>query len=46
MGYMLVASLSDHAQERFRNSPDCNGAVSEQLHYALVTMFVGSRLRR
>ena len=32
MGYMLVVSLSDQAQERVRNSPECNGAVSSQLH--------------
>ena len=37
MGYMLVVSLSDQAQERVRNSPECNGAASSQLHYALVT---------
>ena len=39
VGYML---LSDQAQERVRNSLECNGAVSSQLHYALVTMFVGA----
>ena len=31
MGYMLMVSLSDQAQERVRNSPECNGAVSAQL---------------
>ena len=41
MGYMLMVNLSDQAQERVRNSPECNGAVSSQIHYALVTMFVG-----
>ena len=39
MGYMLVVSLNDQAQERVRNSLACNGAASSQLHYALVTMF-------
>ena len=44
MGYMFVVSLSDQAQERVRNSPECNGAVSSQLHCTLVTMFVGRAL--
>ena len=39
MGYMLVVSLNDQVQERVLNSPECNGAASSQLHYALVTMF-------
>ena len=36
VGYMLVVSLSDQAQDKVRNSPECNGAVSSQLHFALV----------
>ena len=39
MGCMLVVGLSDQAREKVLNSPECNGAVSSQLHYALVTMF-------
>ena len=39
-----VVSLSDQAQKRVRNSPECNGAVSSQLQYALATMFVGQAL--
>ena len=41
MVHTVAARLSDQAQERVRNSPECNGAVSSQLHYALVTMFWG-----
>ena len=44
MGYMHVVSLSDQAQERVGNSPECNGAVSSQLHYAFVKMFVENAL--
>ena len=46
MGYMLVVSFSEQAQERVRNSPECNGAASSQLHQALVTMFVWQALRQ
>ena len=44
MGYMLVVSLNDQAQERVQNSPDCNGAASSQLHNALATVFVWQAL--
>ena len=41
MVYTVAARLCDQAQERVRNAPECNGAVSSQLHCALVTMFWG-----
>ena len=41
---MLVVSLSHQAQDKVRNSPECNGATSSQLHFALVTMFEGQSL--
>ena len=44
MGYTLVVSLSDQAQEKVLNSSERNGALSAQLHYALVTMFEGQAL--
>ena len=44
MSYTLVVSLSDQAHDKVLNSPECDGAVSSQLHYALVTMFVEQAL--
>ena len=46
MGYMHVLSLSDQAEERVPNCPECNGAVSSQLHYTLVTMFEAQALEK